>query len=161
MASNLPASPEPEAQAPQQPTPNPVLRRLNRLVGTWNLRGRDFDTSGEITGQVTFEWLAGGFFLIQHFYINYIGQEIKGIEVIGYDPANDTFPSHIFDNSGNHLQYTYEVSDATITIWAGPKGSPTHMEGKVSEDGSTFSGRWIHGTDFPGTGYEFTGTRVR
>lgn len=124
------------------------------------MKGRDFDTNGEITGQVTFEWLEGGFFLVQRFYFNYIGQEIKGIEIIGYDPSSQTFPSHIFDNAGNHLQYTYEVGDDTVTTWAGPKGTATHMEGKVSEDRNTFTGRWINGPEVPGSGYEFTSTRV-
>lgn len=44
-------------QAPQQPRrPNPDLKRLGKLVGTWKV-------SGEAQGQVTFEWMEGGFFL--------------------------------------------------------------------------------------------------
>lgn len=41
------------------PTPNPDLRSLDRLVGTWQV-------SGEAQGTVTYEWMEGGFFLIQH-----------------------------------------------------------------------------------------------
>jgi hypothetical protein len=48
-----------------------------------------------------------------------------------------------------------------MTIWAGPKGSPTHMESKFSEGGNVFTGRWILGPDFPGSGYEFTVTKVK
>jgi hypothetical protein len=48
------------AQAHQQPPqPSPDLKNLDRLVGTWEM-------SGEVQGKVAFEWMEGGFFLIQH-----------------------------------------------------------------------------------------------
>ena len=37
--------------------PSSDLRRLDRLVGTWEL-------SGDVQGRVTYEWMEGGFFLI-------------------------------------------------------------------------------------------------
>ena len=49
-----------DAQDNQQPPePSPDLRSLDELVGTWEM-------SGEKYGRVTFEWMEGGFFLIQH-----------------------------------------------------------------------------------------------
>ena len=42
----------------QQPQPNPDLRSLGRLIGTWKV-------SGEASGTVTYEWVEGGFFLLQ------------------------------------------------------------------------------------------------
>ena len=39
----------------QPATPNPALKRLDRLVGTWKVWGPT------IQGQVTFEWMDGGF----------------------------------------------------------------------------------------------------
>jgi hypothetical protein len=48
-----------DAQAHQQPPePSPDLKNLERLVGTWEL-------SGGVQGRVTFEWMEGGFFLLQ------------------------------------------------------------------------------------------------
>lgn len=47
------------AQAYEQPSePNPDLRSLDRLVDTWAM-------SGDVDGRVTFEWMEGGFFLVQ------------------------------------------------------------------------------------------------
>lgn len=47
-------------QAAQQPAmPNPDLKQLDRLVGTWAM-------SGDVGGTVRYEWMEGGFFLIQH-----------------------------------------------------------------------------------------------
>jgi hypothetical protein len=52
------------AQTLQPLQPNPALKRLEVLVGTWDLRGRTLDTAEDnITGWVDFEWLQGGFFL--------------------------------------------------------------------------------------------------
>lgn len=51
------------------PRPDPALRRLDFLVGTWSLTGQ-FDSSGETGGELrgtaTFRRLPGGFFLAHH-----------------------------------------------------------------------------------------------
>jgi hypothetical protein len=47
-----------DAKAPQQsPKPNPALRSLDRLVGTWEKS----DPSGTVDGRIIFEWMEGGF----------------------------------------------------------------------------------------------------
>ena len=38
--------------------------------------------SGDVQGTVTYEWMEGGFFLIQHVDL---GPEAKGMEVIGHE----------------------------------------------------------------------------
>src|SRR6478752_6534376 len=58
-------------QPQQPPTPNPELKRLERLVGTWKVFGPEID------GQVTFEWLDGGFFLVQRFDLDHNGHNTK------------------------------------------------------------------------------------
>ncbi len=60
------------------PEPSPTLRKLEKLVGTWKV-------SGEAQGQVTFEWMEGGFFLIQHVDLEKDGHKIKGFEIIGHE----------------------------------------------------------------------------
>jgi len=77
--------------------PNPALKRLDVLIGTWNLTGRTLDSDQDnITGWNTFEWLPGGFFMKSTGEINFKGVLIQSLEIIGYDPKNDTFPSSIF-----------------------------------------------------------------
>ena len=67
------------AQAHQQPPgPNPDLKGLDRLVGTWEM-------SGGAQGKVSFEWIEGGFFLIQRVDLEQYGQRIKGLEIIGHE----------------------------------------------------------------------------
>ena len=57
---------------PQPAQPDAALKRLGRLVGTWQV-------SGEAHGTVTYAWMEGGFFLIQHVDLG----QAKGIEIIG------------------------------------------------------------------------------
>ena len=148
-----------DTQAAQQPSrPYPGLKSLNKLVGTWKVSGPD------IEGQVRFEWMEGGFFLIQHVDFVHSGHVIKGIEIIGHErgfgatePSED-IQSHWFGNTGETFVYVYEVNDDTLTIWGGEKGSPAYYKGKWSADGNTNTGGWV----YPGGGgYEATMTRVK
>jgi hypothetical protein len=67
------------ARAYKQPELPSDLKSLgDRLVGTW-------EVSGGTQGKITFEWIEGGFFPIQHVDLKQYGQRIKGIEVIGHE----------------------------------------------------------------------------
>jgi hypothetical protein len=82
-------------QETQAPTPDPALRRLDRLVGTWTLKGHLIGSDEEnITGEISFQWLEGGFFLQQDAEIHFAGMfEVKSRELIGYDPETERFAS--------------------------------------------------------------------
>jgi hypothetical protein len=140
----------------QPPTPSPDLKSLDRLVGSWKV-------TGGAQGQVTYEWMEGGFFLLQDVDLEQDGQRIKGIEIIGHErpfgaePSQD-IGSRFFDSVGNTLDSVYELEGDTLTIWAGEKGSPAYYKGTFSDDGDTVAGDWV----YPGGGgYESTMTRVR
>jgi hypothetical protein len=151
------------ARAHEPPRPNPVLRSLDVMVGTWELKGRKSGPEGEIHGRPTFGWMEGGFYLVQHVDIDYIGRRIVGTEYIGYDEENDNLRSYFFSNEGPGpfgrvaLEYVWEVSDDTFTIWGGEVGSPASFKGRFSDDRNTITGRW----EWPGGGYEATMTRVK
>jgi hypothetical protein len=145
-----------QSAAYQPVQPYPDLKSLEKLVGTWNL-------SGETTGQVTYEWLEGGFFLLQHVDMEHAGNHIKGLEVIGHlrpfgeEPSED-IKSRFYSSTGDTLDYVYELSGNTLIIWGGEKGSPAYFKGTISSDGNACTGAW----DFPGGGgYSTTMTRVR
>jgi hypothetical protein len=142
-------------QDQQAPEPNPDLRTLDRLVGTWNV-------AGGAEGQITYEWLEGGFFLVQHVDLEQDGQRLKGIEIIGHEKPFGAEPgpdlkSRYYDSMGNTLDYVYEVEGDTLTIWGGERGSPAYFRGTFSADGNSCAGAWV----YPGGGgYESTMTRV-
>ena len=107
-----------DAQAHNRPPqPNPALNSLDVMVGTWELKGLESGPVGEIHGRPTFEWMEGGFYLVQHVDIDYIGRRIVGTEYIGYDEEHDNLRSYFFSNEGPGpfgrvaLEYVWEVGD--------------------------------------------------
>ena len=152
-----------DAQAHDRPPqPNPALKSLDVMIGTWELKGRESGPDGEIHGRPTFEWMEGCFYLVQHVDIDYIGRRIVGTEYIGYDEVNDNLRSYFFSNEGPGpfgrvaLEYVWEVEEDILTIWGGEMGSPASFKGRFSDDRNTISGRW----EWPGGGYEATMTKV-
>ena len=125
------------------PKPDPALRRLDRLVGRWsmegNLVGSDETT---IRGETSFRWLSGGFFLEQRVQIDFGGLQIDSLEVIGYDPETQTFPSTVYSNfSPEPLPYRWDVQGDTVRISVSYGPLDATFTGSWREDG-TFSGGW-------------------
>jgi len=144
-----------ESQIQQSgPKPNPDLRALDVLTGTWSL-------SGDTSGTVTYEWALGGFFLVQHVDMIVFGHSVKCMEVIGHlqpfggQPGKEIC-SRAYDSSGNTFDYVYEVEESTLTIWAGKKGSPSYFRGKFNQNKLINEGEWI----YPGGGYKSTMTKT-
>lgn len=141
----------------QPSQPHPDLKSLDRLVGTWI-------QSGEIAGQVAYEWAEGGYFLIQRVDMDHGEHKIKGMEVIGHlqlfgeEPSQDIKSRFYSYLDGMTLDYVYEMDGDTLTIWGGERGSPAYYRGTLSADGNTLTGGWV----YPGGGgYQAVSTRVK
>jgi hypothetical protein len=131
------------SESQQPPKPDPALKRLERFVGTWSMEGRRVGSDKTtITGETTFRWLPGGFFLEQHVQLDFMGLQIDSLELIGYDAETETFPSTVFSNlSPVPLPYRWDIQgdSVTITVAYGPLDAT--FSGSWREDG-TFSGGW-------------------
>ena len=130
------------------------LHSLDRLVGTWRL-------SEDTSGTVTYEWLEGGHFLVQHVDLTLHGHAVKALEVIGHlkpfgEEPSPEISSRAYDSEGNTLDYVYELEGRTLTIWAGGRGSPAYFRGEFSADDRTNVGAWVYPD---GGGYRSTMTR--
>ena len=128
-----------------------ALRTLDRLVGTWAMSSPD-----GLAGEVRYEWMDGGGFLVQHVDLRQPGESTRGVEYIGYDEASGELRSHFFASSGEILEYTYRLEGDLLTIWFGGTDSPARFEGRFSPDGANNDGAW----QWPGGGYASTMTRV-
>ncbi|GII62814.1 hypothetical protein Skr01_28990 [Sphaerisporangium krabiense] len=143
------------SEMPESYEPSADVKALDRLVGTWAV-------TGGAEGTVRYEWMRGGFFLLQHVELTQFGQPVTGLEVIGNlrpfgEPAGADVMSRFYDSTGNTLDYVYELVGGKLTIWGGAKGGPAYYEGTFSADGTTVTGAWV----YPGGGgYESTMTRI-
>jgi Protein of unknown function (DUF1579) len=152
------------SETPQLPQPDPALKRLDRFVGRWEMEG-NFVGSDEktITGEATYRWLPGGFFLEQQIKLNFMGMEIESLELIGYDPETDTFPSTVFSNmSPVPLPYRWDVKDDKVIITVSYPPLDATFTGSWHDDG-TFSGGWRPnpGADeVANVAYDISGRRV-
>lgn len=130
------------------------LKELDRLVGTW-------EVSGGATGTTTYEWMEGGYFLIQRGVLEQQGHQVRFVEMIGREhkfgeePGTD-LQSRVYDAEGNTLDYVYGIEGDVLTIWGGFKGSPAYFRGTFSPDGDRLAGDWV----YPGGG-GYQATMVR
>lgn len=130
------------------------VQALDVLVGHWIF-------SGEVSGESRFEWLPGGHFLKQQGTLTRDGVTHQVVEIIGAEkpfgasePA-ETITSRAYTDTGDTLDYTYEMKDGVLTVWGGPKGSPAFSRAEMSADGAVLTGAW----QWPGGGYRFTMTK--
>jgi hypothetical protein len=131
------------SENPDPPQPDLALRRLDRLVGRWSMEGHLVGSDEtNIRGETSFRWLPGGFFLEQRVQIDFMGLQIDSLELIGYDPETDTFPSTVYSNfSPEPLPYKWDVHGDSVTIMVSYGPLDATFTGSWREDG-TFSGGW-------------------
>ncbi len=128
-----------------------ALHTLDRLVGTWTADG-----SGS-HGTIRYSWFEGDAFLVQTADLTAgDGAVIRGVEYMGWDPGSRTLRSHYFGRSGEILEYTYELTGDTLTIWFGDPDSPANFVGVFDATGERNTGAW----QWPGGGHESNMTRV-
>jgi hypothetical protein len=129
-----------------------ALHTLDRLVGTWAVDGP------ETVGTVRYAWFDDEAFLVQTIDLLGAGQTAtRGVEYIGWDPETRTLRSHFFGNSGEILEYTYDLTGDTLTIWFGSPDSPAKFVGTFDSTGNRNLGAW----QWPGGGYETNMTRTQ
>lgn len=123
-------------------TPDPQLAFLSPLVGVWQLEGQEFDNSTHIAGQLTFEWMEGGKFLLQHVDIHYGSENFRGTHYIGYPTDWDGTQSAecistFFDTAGNQYKYIWEFDGKQLRTLHGDNGAYGELNGTLSDDGKT------------------------
>ena len=134
-------------------TPHPQLKTLEPLIGRWRIEGPD------VSGEIVYEWMEGGFFLIQRFDLENYGERHRGIEYAGWDEETQTIRSRLMGTDGARFTYTYAIEDGVYFYWFGEKGSDIFSRGEFSEDGKVLEGRWT----VPGMqngGYDWRLTRL-
>jgi hypothetical protein len=135
-----------------KPTVNPVLRRLDALVGEWDMLA---SMGGQPTGRAraVFEPLEEGAFLIGH--VDAVPSDIEVppewlanspfpiTSIIGLDLASETFFYLYADGRGVYRVYRMSLNDGEWKIW-GQSGPDffQRFSGTFSQDSNTITGRW-------------------
>jgi hypothetical protein len=90
-----------------QPTLNPLVGRLEPLIGEWIAEVPDPPGGGQpVRGRVTFEWLQDRSFVVQRW--DTPAPFPSGIAVVGPDETGERFLQHYFDARG--VSRTYRMS---------------------------------------------------
>lgn len=149
------------SQQPEILQPNPALKRLERLVGTWYMTGRGPNASRDtIIGTSKFEWLPGGFFLQVTGEIEIDGFKFWSLEIIGYDAAIDAFTSNVYSSMEGLVRvYHWDFQGDILTHWE----ETSKYTGTISADGNTITGGWRPNpgeASHEGNTYDATMTRV-
>lgn len=122
--------------------PGPGHARLAPFVGTWRTEGRVLPTAdtppAEIIGTDSYEWLAGGFFLVHRVDVRMGGEPVEAIEIIGWDAESGTYSMRSYDNHGNEELMRMTERDGTWTV----QGESARFTGAFSDGGGVLSGHW-------------------
>jgi hypothetical protein len=121
------------------PPPDPELKRLAPLVGTWTTDGHTQDgvygPGVPVTSTERYRWLDGGYFLVQEYETTF-GEEPtqRGVVYWGYDAAAGGFRLFFFSNNGPFTdqgnRYAGEVADGRLTFVG-----PARYQYELDEDG--------------------------
>ena len=142
------------ALSAQAPKPAPELKRLDAFVGKWTADGQamasPYGPAGPVASTDTFEWMAGGFFMVHHWDVKQGATPIKGMEVIGYDATSKAYISRFFDNAGNTGTFKGTWQGNTL-VWSGE----TEVAGKPLKErcqmgtpaGDVWAGKCEYSTD--------------
>ena len=141
------------------PPPDPELRRLVPLIGTWKTAEQTKDSvlgpGVPVRSTETYSWLEGGYFLVS-IYETVFGDEPpqKGVMYWGYDSQARRFRNIFFSNNGPFTEdgnrYGGAVADGKLTF-TGPARFQYELDAdgsiKVNSDGTISVAWWLRDED--------------
>jgi hypothetical protein len=137
-----------DTNEPTQPERSEAHRRLDVFVGAWHTDGTSFADGQTLdeprasgvpwTSKETYEWLAGGFFLLHRWDALAGTRVFQGIEIIGHDEANGGYFTRFFENFGFHPEYTATVDG---DVWTFTEQS-TRANVTIKDDGQHIEHLW-------------------
>lgn len=134
----------------QRHEPNPALKRLDGLVGKWDMEISEIsflpDPSTSVHGQASFEWMESGAFLLVHSSTDGDAAP-SSVEVIGCDETAETYTMLYYDSRGVSRVCEMILKDGLWKIWRSWPGFSQRFTGTFSSDGNTIYASWEKMTD--------------
>jgi len=132
------------------PEPNPALKKLEVLVGRWEmeLSNADFlpDRSAIVKGIVTIEWVEDGASLILR-----MGDRTSGSSsatwLIHRDESSPDYKVFYYDDRKVSRIYEMSFAERSWRLWRKSPNFSQRFEGEISEDGHGISAQWEKSND--------------
>ncbi|HSJ52646.1 MAG TPA: hypothetical protein VLC52_02780 [Anaerolineae bacterium] len=133
---------------------NPILRRLEVLVGEWVI---EIPAGGQIIrGRAIFEWEEEGVFLVERVEARlpesvppeWIAQSpFPNVSVFGLDDTSETFSMLYADARGVFRVYQMSLDEGVWKIWRDAPGFFQRFRGTFSPDGNKITAAWERSGD--------------
>lgn len=138
------------------PEPAPVIteahRRLEPFIGTWKVVGQNGRAApnapnASVTGEESYTWLPGRFFLLGHWDHRFGSDRHVGLNIVRYDATTGQYSSYNVDNLGFARTYRVTQRDGVWSFtgdweratWAlGPDGRTMTVDWEITRDGETW-----------------------
>jgi hypothetical protein len=94
---------------------DPALQPFDALIGTWDTEATHPKVDAVVPGSVTWEWLEGGHFVVQHSHNDH---ELfpDAICVIGAPEDGDGLVMEYFDSRGVRRTYSIALADGVLRV---------------------------------------------
>lgn len=125
------------------PPPDPELKRLEPLLGTWKAEEMTEDSvlgpGVPVRSDESFSWLEGGYFLVQPYETTFGDDPAqKGVNYWYYDSEAERFRIIFFSNNGPFTEdgnrYEGEIADGKLTF-----EGPARFQYELDDDGKVKS----------------------
>ena len=122
------------------PTKGHAHKYLQPFAGEWKVEGKNFSNgeSSNVTGVESYEWLTGGYFLVNRFERDQGDDKFSGIGWIGFDAANGAYLSYSISNIGYFRIYQVQITPNEICYL----GTSERGVVRLAEGGNTMTIRW-------------------
>ena len=127
---------------------DPALEQFDALIGTWATEATHPRFDAVVRGSMTFEWLAGGHFLVLRSSNDHESFP-DAISVIGAPEAGAGLVMEYFDSRGVRRTYGTAINDGVLRFWRDHPGFEQRFSATLG--GDAFEGVWQLATT-PGTG---------
>jgi hypothetical protein len=118
---------------------DPLLAPFEALIGTWDTEATHPMIDAVAPGTATFEWLAGGRFLIQR-WDNAHEQFPDVLGVIGAPETGDGLVMEHFDSRGVRRTYGVALEDGVLRFWRDDPTFAQRSSATLHADG--FAAQW-------------------
>jgi hypothetical protein len=112
---------------------HPALEPFEALIGTWATEAVHRAVDAVVKGSVTFEWLVGGHFIVQHSHADH---ELfpDGLHVIGAPEDGDGLVVEYFDSRGVRRTYGTSLENGVWRIWRDAPGFDQRFAATLGPD---------------------------